>query len=100
MVCYLVTPSIGGYTNRTLDITGSVEVDGRDISILRSHKLDQKHFGLSRLSYSYGNGPGFKNLMTTGEGDYTFIDSSNVTLEVDASAELHFRQVAALLPKY
>ena len=45
---------------------------------------------------SYGNGPGFRNLMTDGKGNYTKIDRSNVTLRVDESAPLKFRQVVLL----
>jgi len=60
------TLSIGGYTGRFHDITGVVDdpmgyendaADGESLSIL-----------------SYGNGPGFKKLNTTGAGDWTNID--------------------------
>jgi len=73
------TMSMGGYTHRELDITGSNPGDlGKDVSIL-----------------SYGNGPGFKNLVTTGEGDYTQIDVANVTQEVNGHAEIRFKQPSA-----
>merc|ERR1712062_928308 len=69
--------SIGGYTNREYNITGSVEADGDEhMSIL-----------------SYGNGPGFRNLMTDGKGNFTQINRTDVTLDINASAELKFRQV-------
>jgi len=74
------TMSIGGYTHRELNITGSNAGDEDDgkMSIL-----------------SYGNGPGFRNLMTDGTGDYNQINRSAVTLEVDGSAPLKFRQPSA-----
>merc|ERR1711934_42883 len=73
------TMSIGGYTNREYNITGSVEADGDEhMSIL-----------------SYGNGPGFRNLMTDGKGNFTQINRTDVTLDINASAELKFRQPSA-----
>jgi len=77
------TMSIGGYTHRELNITGSnagedAEDDIDNMSIL-----------------SYGNGPGFRNLMTDGKGNYTQIDRSNVTVGVNESAPLKFRQPSA-----
>jgi len=73
------TMSIGGYTNREYNITGSIDGDDNEVmSIL-----------------SYGNGPGFRNLMTEGEGNFTQIDRANVTLEKNASAPLKFRQPSA-----
>merc|ERR1712037_1011161 len=77
------TMSIGGYTNRELDITGSMYGD------------DGGEEAINMSILSYGNGPGFRNLMTDGEGNYTHIDRSNVTLGVNASAELRFRQPSA-----
>jgi alkaline phosphatase len=76
--------SIGGYTHRELNITGSNA--GEDYT---DNTIDD----LSILSY--GNGPGFRNLMTEGEGDYTQINRSNVTLAVNQSAPLKFRQPSA-----
>jgi alkaline phosphatase len=78
------TMSIGGYTHRELNITGSNA--GEDLA-------DNTMDDLSILSY--GNGPGFRNLMTEGEGDYTQINRSNVTLAVNQSAPLKFRQPSA-----
>merc|ERR1712039_1136392 len=76
------TMSIGGYTNREYNITGSIDGDDNEVmSIL-----------------SYGNGPGFRNLMTEGEGNFTQIDRANVTLEKNASAPLKFRQPSASPP--
>jgi len=73
------TMSIGGYTNREYNITGSIDGDDNEVmSIL-----------------SYGNGPGFRNLMTEGKGNFTQIDRANVTLAKNASAPLKFRQPSA-----
>merc|ERR1719150_2603751 len=76
--------SIGGYTPRELNITGSNA--GEDLD-------DNTEDDLSILSY--GNGPGFRNLMTDGKGNYTQINRSNVTLAVNQSAPLKFRQPSA-----
>ena len=88
------TISIGGYTHRELNITGSNAGDEDDgkMSILRY--LNKPRFPINATDHcSYGNGPGFRNLMTVGAGDYNQINRSAVTLEVDESAPLKFRQV-------
>ena len=83
--------SIGGYTNREYNITGSIDGDDNEVmSILRW--LIEWNAGFAKYC-SYGNGPGFRNLMTEGEGNFTQIDRANVTLEKNASAPLKFRQV-------
>ena len=83
--------SIGGYTNREYNITGSIDGDDNEVmSILRC--LIEWNPGFAKFC-SYGNGPGFRNLMTQGEGNFTQIDRANVTLEKNASAPLKFRQV-------
>jgi len=75
------TMSIGGYTPREVSITGTVFDDWKpefgDFTVL-----------------SYGNGPGFTNLTTTGSGDYKNIDRKDV-LPGSKTELFTFRQASA-----
>ena len=73
------TMTIGGYNSRFHDITGTVD-DPND-----SDEADLADDGRTWTVLSYGNGPGFKDMVTTGAGDWTSINRS--TLDRDAAAD-------------